>query len=56
MAAAKIITMYSKIYGPNPDFNPKLAAAVTEAKKGGTHQCHDQLSVFNIKSLSPDAN
>ncbi|KAL2017137.1 hypothetical protein VTK56DRAFT_2559 [Thermocarpiscus australiensis] len=31
----KNIALYSKLFGPDPNLNPQLAAAITAAKKGG---------------------
>ncbi|KAB5570038.1 YebC-like protein [Coniochaeta sp. 2T2.1] len=34
-AMAKLLTLYSKLYGSDPQFNPLLVRTVAEAKKGG---------------------
>ncbi|KAK5664361.1 hypothetical protein OQA88_584 [Cercophora sp. LCS_1] len=32
---AKLLILYSKLYGPNPDHNPQLANTILQAKKAG---------------------
>lgn len=50
----KQLTLYSKLYGPDPNMNPALAAAITNAKKAGVQKAKMEAAIARGQGRSTE--